>query len=171
VASDKELTMTNNDVFRRLRYALDLSNPAVVEIFRLSGIELAQSDVIALLKKEDEAGYQECSDILLEGFLDGLITHKRGKRQGESGVAATTEAGTHLTNNDILKKIRVALELKEVEMLAVFKLAQFSTSKSELTALFRTKGHENYKECGDQLLRNFLKGLTVKYREGSPAKR
>jgi len=161
--------MTNNDVFRRMRYALDLSNPTVIEIFRLSGRELAQSDVMALLKKEDEQGYQECSDTLLEGFLDGLIAHKRGKRQGDPGVAATS--GTPLTNNDILKKIRIALELKEADMLAVFKLAQFPTSKSELTALFRTKGHENYKECGDQLLRNFLKGITIRYREANTAKK
>jgi len=76
-----------------------------------------------------------------------------------------------LANNDILKKIRIALELKEADMLAVFQLAGFPTSKSELTALFRTKGHENYKECGDQLLRNFLKGLTLKFRDADPARK
>jgi uncharacterized protein YehS (DUF1456 family) len=161
--------MTNNDVFRRLRYTLDLSNPAVLEIFRLSGRELSHSDFMALLKKEGEEGYQECSDPVLEDFLDGLIALKRGKRQDPSG--ATPGKAGRLNNNDILKKIRIALELKEAEMLAVFKLAGFPTSKSELTALFRTKGHENYKECGDQLLRNFLKGLTLKYRDDNPARK
>jgi uncharacterized protein YehS (DUF1456 family) len=158
--------MTNNDIFRRLRYALDLSNPAVLEIFKLSGRDLARAEVLALLKKEGEEGYQECSDEDLERFLDGLIALKRGKRQGEAAPAG----GTRLCNNDILKKIRIALELKEAEMLGVFKLAGFPTSKSELTALFRTKGHENYKECGDQLLRNFLKGLTLKYRDDERAR-
>jgi uncharacterized protein YehS (DUF1456 family) len=154
--------MTNNDVFRRLRYAININNQTVIEVFRLAGQEIGQSDITALLKKEDEEGFLECSDLVLESFLDGLIAHKRGKRQEEGGEAPKKLA--RLTNNDILKKIRIALELKEAEMLEVFKMAQFPTSKSELTALFRTKGHENYKECGDQLLRNFLKGLTVKYR-------
>ena len=161
--------MTHNDVIRRLRYALDLSNPAVVEIFRLSGKDLVQSEFMALLKKEGEEGFLECSDTVLESFLDGLIALKRGKRQGEP--AAVPVSGNHLSNNDILKKIRIALELKEADMLAVFKMAGFPTSKSELSALFRTKGHENYKECGDQLLRNFLKGLTLKYRDESAGKK
>ena len=161
--------MTNNDVFRRLRYTLDLSNPAVLEIFRLSGKNLVQSDFMALLKKEGEEGYQECSDALLEAFLDGLIELKRGKRGGEP--AGTPASKNPLSNNEILKKIRIALELKEADMLAVFKLAGFPTSKSELSALFRAKGHENFKECGDQLLRNFLKGLTLRYRDESPAKK
>jgi uncharacterized protein YehS (DUF1456 family) len=160
--------MTNNDVFRRLRYALDLSNPAVIEAFRLSQMDLTASDVMALLKKEGEEGYQECSDATLQHFLDGLIALKRGQREGGPGSAPSRGA---LSNNDILKKIRIALELKEADMLAVFQLAGFPTSKSELTALFRTKGHENFKECGDQLLRNFLKGLTIKYRNDTPAKK
>lgn len=161
--------MTNNDVFRRLRYAIDLNNKSVIDIFRLSGQEMSQSDVMALLKKEDEEGCQECSDPVLEAFLDGLIAFKRGKREG--AVAPAKKAASHLTNNEILKKIRIALELKEEEMLALLKLAQFPTSKSELTALFRAKGHENYKECGDQLLRNFLKGLTIRNREESTTKK
>jgi len=161
--------MTNNDVLRRLRYALDLSNPKLIEVFKLSERELGQSDVIALLKKEGDEGYQECSGVVLENFLDGLIALRRGKRQGDSG--ASQVSGGQLANNDILKKIRIALELKEADMLAVFQLAGFPTSKSELTALFRTKGHENYKECGDQLLRNFLTGLTLKFRDADPARK
>lgn len=159
--------MTNNDVFRRLRYALDLSNRTVLDIFRLADLQLEQPEVLALLKKEDEEGFQLCSDELLEAFLDGLIALKRGKREGAPAPGRTGK----LTNNDILKKIRIALELKEADMLAVFKLAGFPTSKSELTAVFRTKGHDNFKECGDQMLRNFLKGVTVRYREDSSAKK
>jgi len=157
--------MTNNDVFRRLRYAINLNNQNVVEVFRLSGLKMGQSDITALVKKEDEEGYLECSDLVLEAFLDGLIAYKRGKREGEPDKAK--EATDHLTNNDILKKIRIALALKEDEMLALFKLAQFPTSKSELSAVFRAKGQENYKQCGDQMLRNFLRGLTMKNRDGA----
>lgn len=164
-----EWLMTNNDIFRRLRYAINLNNQAVMEIFRLSGQKMGQSQVTALLKKEDEEGYQECGDQVLESFLDGLIAYKRGKREGEPD--RTGRSGARLTNNDILRKIRIALELKEEEMLEIFRLARFPTSKSELTALFRTKGHENYKECGDQMLRNFLKGLTARNREDGAAKK
>jgi uncharacterized protein YehS (DUF1456 family) len=160
--------MTNNDVFRRMRYALNLNTQTVVEIFRQSGLKMGQSDITALVKKEDEQGYVECSDQVLENFLDGLIAYRRGKREGEPAPAKQTAA--RLNNNDILRKIRIALELKEEDMLAMFKLAQFPTSKAELSALFRAKGHANYKECGDQLLRNFLKGLTTKYREQGDAK-
>lgn len=159
--------MTNNDIFRRLRYAININTQAVVEVFKLSGMKMGQSDITALVKKEDEQGFLECGDEVLESFLDGLIAYKRGKREDQPQLKKKTQ---HLTNNEILKKIRIALELKEDEMLAVFKLAQFPTSKSELTALFRSKDHENYKECGDQLLRNFLKGLTIRNRDESVAK-
>ena len=156
--------MTKNDVFRRLRYALNLDTKAVVEIFRLAELKMGQSDITALVKKEEDEGYVECSDAVLEAFLDGLISYKRGKREGEPEKG---KEETLLTNHDILKKIRIALALKEEEMLALFKLAHFPVSKSELSAVFRAKGQENYKQCGDQMLRNFLKGLTAKYREGT----
>jgi len=157
--------MTNNDVFRRLRYALDLSNRAVLEAFKLGDAELVQDDVLALLKKEGEEGYRPLEDALLESFLDGLIALRRGKREGGQAVARTGR----ICNNDILKKLRIALELKEGDLLEIYRLAGFPATKSELGALFRTKGHENYKECGDQMLRNFLKGLTLKYRPTAPA--
>ncbi|MBJ6750098.1 YehS family protein [Geomonas anaerohicana] len=157
--------MTNNDVFRRLRYALNLNTQAVVEAFRLSDVKMGQADITSLVKKDDEEGFRECGDDVLQAFLDGLIALKRGKREGAEDKAAATPE--QLTNNDILKKIRIALSLKEDEMLAIFKLAKFPVSKSELSAVFRAKGQENYKPCGDQMLRNFLKGLTMKYREGA----
>lgn len=70
-----------------------------------------------------------------------------------------------LTNNDILKKIRVALELKDEDIIHILKLSDFEVSKSELNALFRKPDHPNYKQCGDQLLRNFLNGL-ITYKRG-----
>jgi uncharacterized protein YehS (DUF1456 family) len=75
-----------------------------------------------------------------------------------------------LTNNDILKKLRVALELKDDDIVGILKLAEFDVTKSELTALFRKPDHPNYKECGDQLLRNFLNGL-ITYKRGPMPKK
>ncbi len=155
--------MTNNDILRRLRYALNINDSTMVEIFKLSEHEIEQSTLTDILKKEDEKGYIDCSDNVMEYFLDGLILHKRGKKEIKSGQAK--KLGAPLTNNTILKKLRIALELKEDDMLGILKLANIIVSKSELTALFRREGHKNYKVCGDQFLRNFLKGLTIRYRD------
>lgn len=69
-----------------------------------------------------------------------------------------------LTNNDILKKLRVALSFKDSDILECLELVDFKITKSELSAIFRNVDHPNYKECGDQLLRNFLNGLIIKNR-------
>lgn len=70
----------------------------------------------------------------------------------------------YMTNNDILKKLRIALELRDTDIIEILKLADFEVSKSELSALFRKEDHPNYKECGDQLLRRFLNGLIIRNR-------
>lgn len=152
--------MVNNDVLRRLRYALNIGDEKMAEIISLSGREIDQKNVKNLLKKEDEEGYLECDNDVMASFLDGLIIHKRGKSEREPEKHKTPVS--FLTNNDILKKLRVAFELKEDDMHGILALAGFQVSKSELSALFRKKGQKNYRECGDQLLRNFLKGLTLR---------
>jgi uncharacterized protein YehS (DUF1456 family) len=76
-----------------------------------------------------------------------------------------------LTNNDILKKLRVALQLKDEDIVKILKLADFDITKSELNALYRNPTHPNYKECGDQLLRNFLNGLITYKRGPMPPKK
>ena len=156
--------MINNDVLRSIRYALDLGDAKVVEIIKLAGHDIAQTDLVSYLKKEDEEGFVECDDEVMVSFLDGLIIHKRGKM--ESRPEQDKKPESRLTNNTILKKLRVAFELKEDDMHKVLEMAGFSVSKPELSALFRTKGHKNYRACGDQLLRNFLKGLTMRLRGG-----
>jgi uncharacterized protein YehS (DUF1456 family) len=154
--------MTNNDILRQLRYALNINDSTMIEIFKLSDHEIEQSSVTGLLKKEDEEGFALCGDDILRYFLDGLILHKRGRR--EMRLGETRKSDSRLTNNAILKKLRIALELKEDDMLGILKLANVDISKHELSALFRKEGHKNYKECGDQFLRKFLKGLSICYR-------
>ena len=157
--------MNNNDVLRRLRYALDISNPSMIEIFKLSGCSIEQPTLIKLLKKEEEDEFIACSNPLMSLFLDGLIVHKRGRRDTDAGQAPKPDAS--LNNNAILKKLRIALDLKEDDMLALMLLAGVTISKSELSALFRNKGHKHFKECGDQFLRNFLQGLTIRNRNST----
>jgi len=157
--------MTNNDVLRGVRYALDISTSAMAEIFSISGQTVAQDRILLLLKKEEEEGFVACPDALMEDFLSGLIVYKRGKQEGKpERPAQSTEP---LTNNSILKKLRIALIFQEADMLDILQQAGNPVSKSELSALFRKAGHKNYKECGDQFLRNFLKGLALRYREAA----
>lgn len=160
--------MVNNDVLRSIRYALDLSDAKVVEIIKLAEQDVEQSDIPNLLKKEGEEGFVECADDVMTAFLDGLIIHKRGKLEPKPDQAIKPDHGIkphqRLTNNAILKKLRVAFELKEEDMHKTLELAGFGVSKPELSALFRAKGHNNYRACGDQLLRNFLKGLVIRLR-------
>lgn len=75
-----------------------------------------------------------------------------------------------MTNNDIFKKLRVALQLRDDEIVKILELVDFRISKSELGAFFRREDHPNYKECGDQILRNFLNGLVIHLRGPMPAK-
>lgn len=154
--------MINNDILRSIRYMLDLGDAHVVEIVKLADPDFAldKQSIPALLRKEDEAGFVECSSAVLARFLDGLIFHRRGKNEH----LPVRPMPTHVTNNLVLKKLRVAFELEDIDVRQVFADAGFEISKPELSALCRQPGHKNYRACGDQMLRNFLKGLTLRLR-------
>lgn len=150
--------MTNNDTLRRLRYALDLSDARTAELFTLAGRATTDVNVRSWLKREDEADYTDLSDTDLCRFLDGLIINKRGPHP--SGKAP--EPLEFLSNNEVLKKLRIALELKEEGVIAVFKKAEFEVTKAELGSFFRKDGHRNYRKVPEQVLRKFILGLSVK---------
>jgi uncharacterized protein YehS (DUF1456 family) len=154
--------MIPNDVLRSVRYLLDLSDQQVVDVIHLSdpGFPVDKAQVQAWLKKDDEDGYVESPDGALAHFLDGLVIHYRGRKDD----AAPRPIEKRLTNNAVMKKLRVAFELKDVDMHAAFADAGFPVSKPELSAIFRQPGHNNYRACGDQMLRNFLKGLATRSR-------
>jgi uncharacterized protein YehS (DUF1456 family) len=154
--------MINNDVLRSIRYMLDLSDGKMIELIQLAdpAFPIEKTDMDAFLKKEDEAGFVACNDRVLAHFLDGLVLHFRGR--DDSLPPRPVEK--RVTNNVVLKKLRVAFQLKDVDMHQVFAEAGFPISKPELTALFRQPGHKHFRLCGDQLLRNFLKGLTLRLR-------
>ena len=154
--------MINNDVLRSIRYMLDLSDSMVVDTIHLAdpSFEVDAAQVHDFLRKDDEPLFEACPDSVLARFLDGLIYHYRGR--DESQPQRPPEK--RITNNIVLKKLRVAFELKDMDMHAIFEAAGFPMSKPELSALFRQPDHKNYRECGDQALRNFLKGLTQRVR-------
>jgi uncharacterized protein YehS (DUF1456 family) len=153
--------MINNDVLRRVRYALNLNDATMIEIFALSDDAMTRDELLPLLKKDNEEGFVALDNQRMSLFLDGLITYKRGKQDNPPVKKAETE----LDNNAILKKLRIALEFKEEDMLHTLKLADFELSKGELSAFFRQPGHKHHRKCGDQILRNFLQGLTIHFRQ------
>ncbi|MBG7410598.1 DUF1456 family protein [Pseudomonas aeruginosa] len=167
--------MLNNDVLRSLRYLLDLPDAHLAELAAPFGEQVEADLLEAYLKKEDEDGFQACPDRYLARCLDGLIIQRRGggaarrpphppPPPGPPGARPLPPLELPLSNNMILKKLRVAFELKEEDLHAILDSVDFPVSKPELSALFRKPGHSNYRTCGDQLLRNFLKGLTLRVR-------
>lgn len=152
--------MLPNDVLRSLRYLLDISDAELAAIAQLADAGISSEAIAAYLCNDDEEGFVSCSDAVLGSVLDGLIVHRRGRDDSR----APQPLELPLSNNTILKKLRVAFELKEEDMHAILDAAEFPLSKPELSALFRKPGHHNYRPCGDQLLRKFLKGLTLRER-------
>lgn len=151
--------MNNNDLLRQLRYALNIDGKAMAEIFRQAGHEIGPVEALRYLKKEGDAGFVACSDEVMGYFLDGLIACKRGPTEH---VSPPVES---LSNNLVLRKLRIALAFNDNDMINILKQADVVISKSQLSSMFRAPDHRNYKECGDQFLRNFVRGLTLGYRK------
>ena len=154
--------MINNDILRSIRYMLDLSDGKLVQILKLAQADAAidKASMIRYLAKDDDPSYLPCPDDVMAAFLDGLVLHCRGPNPTAPAPAAVAR----ITNNIVLKRLRVAFELKDTDILQAFIDAEFPVSKSEISALFRSEDHRNFRPCGDQLLRNFLKGLTLRAR-------
>lgn len=151
--------MTNNDVLRRIRYIFDYGDDKMIALFAEAGCEVTREQVSNWLKNEDHDEFQALGDSELAMFLNGLINDRRGKKEG-----AQPAPEAKLTNNIIFRKLKIALDFKDDDILAVLNLADLRLSRHELSAFFRKVGHKHYRECKDQVLRNFMKGLQMKYR-------
>jgi uncharacterized protein YehS (DUF1456 family) len=151
--------MTNNDILRRLRYVFDFNDAKMIDIFALADIDVRRGHIVAWLVKDDDSTFEACKDHMLAAFLNGLINDKRGKKEG-----ATPKPERKITNNIILMKLKIALNLQSEDIIATAKLAGFTLSAHELSSFMRRPGHRNYRECKDQVLRNFLKGLQMELR-------
>jgi uncharacterized protein YehS (DUF1456 family) len=151
--------MTNNDILRRIRYTFDFNDSKMIAIFGLADYQVTRGQISDWLKKDDDPAYQKCSDTQLAIFLNGLINDKRGKKEGSQPKVEKC-----LTNNIIFVKLKIALNLKAEDVLEIMNLANLRISKHELSAFFRKPDHKHYRECKDQILRKFLKGVQLKYR-------
>ena len=152
--------MTNNDCLRRIRYILDFSDSKMISIIGLANVKTDRKEISAWLKQDADENFEECSDTSFAAFLNGMIIALRGEKEGR---APRTE--TKLNNNMIFMKLKIALDLRADQILQILNSAGQEISKHELSAFFRRPGHKHYRECKDQILRNFLNGLSTNYRE------
>jgi len=152
--------MNNNDILRRLRYTFDYNDSEMIELFNKGGERVTRSDVSDWLKQEDNPEFNKLKDVELATFLNGLIVEKRGKREGPQPIPER-----QLNNNIILRKVKIALTLTDVDMVNIMKLSKTQVSKHEITAFFRKPSQSQYRPCLDQFLRNFFQGLQKKYRK------
>jgi uncharacterized protein YehS (DUF1456 family) len=154
--------MNNNAILRRIRYVFDYGDAKMLALFGHVACQVSREQLSAWLKKDDDPAFQACRDPELASFLNGLIIERRGKKAGP-----VPEPERRLTNNIIFKKLKVALDLQSDQVLELLELAGMPLSQHELSALFRKPGHKHYRLCKDQILRNFLKGVQLKYRPGT----
>ena len=152
--------MNTNDVLRRIRYSFNFDDSKMIAIFGLAGLEVTRAQISDWLKKDDDPDFVKCSDQQLAIFLNGLIIDKRGRKDGPQ-----PEPEKQLSNNIIFRKLKIALDLQADGVLEMVNQGDFSISKHELSAFFRKPGHKHFRECKDQVLRNFLKGMQLKYRD------
>ena len=155
--------MNNNDILRRVRYTFDFNNAAMIDVFAQADLTVSNAQVDAWLKKDDDPTFVAITDTEFATFLNGFINLKRGKREGEQPVPEA-----RLNNNMVFQKLRIALNLKAEDILEILLLAELRFSKHELGAFFRKPGNRHYRECKDQVLRNFLKGVQLQLRPNSP---
>jgi len=153
-----EDSMLSNDILRSLRYTLKANNNDMVRILALADMESTSAGFDTWMTKEDEEGFVRCPDIILSGFLNGLIYHKRGKDDSAPELALERR----VNNNTVLKKLRIAFSLKTDDILVIMTQQKFRVSMPEITAMMRAPDHKNYRECGDQFLRYFLRGLVIR---------
>lgn len=152
--------MTNNDVLRKVRYTFDYNDDKMMALFASGGQEVTRAELSEWLKKDEDPDFKGIYDKQLATFLNGFINEKRGKREGEQPTPEKS-----LNNNIIFRKLKIALNVTDDDIIAMFEMANLKVSKPEISALFRNPDHKHYRLCKDQFLRNFLYGMELKFRQ------
>ena len=151
--------LSNNDILRRIRYVFDFSDDVMMDLFAQGDYPATRPEISNWMKPEDDLDFEKLHDKKLAHFLNGLIVNNRGKKDGQTPRAEKT-----LSNNLIFRKIKIALTLRDDDIMFIYELADFKVSKHELSAIFRKPDQKQYRECKDQFLRKFLVGLRLKHR-------
>lgn len=150
----KVTPLSNNDILRRLRYILQLDDEKMIEIFALVQKDVSLDQIQAWLKSDDHREFVDCDDLSMACFLNGLIIDMRGPKDGPQ-----PEPETELTNNIVLRKLKIAFELRNEDIMTILERANVSVTKYEVTAYFRRPDHRNFRKCQDKTLRYFLTEL------------
>lgn len=185
------ISLDNNDLLRRLRYALRCDDSNTSRLIQLGNGNATTAQVARWRAKEGEADYEPCASEAIESFLSGLIIENRGPRdepapspwpdrakkapdaQDSGAQASRAQTNTapsqsdrpdQVDNNVVLKQLRIALSLRSDDVHSILLAGGSAMSASEAGALFRKPDARNYRQCGDQVLRQFIAGL-VKRRE------
>lgn len=151
--------MDNNDILRRIRYIFDLSDSGMIAVFSLADCAVTRAQVSDWLKKEEDPAFEKLEDSQLATFLNGFIVDRRGKKDSPSPAPEK-----RLSNNIVFLKLKIALNLQADDILRILNLSDLPISKHELSAFFRRTDHKHYRACKDQVLRNFMQGLQLKFR-------
>ena len=138
---------------------LKFSDKKVIEVFKIADLEVSLEQAQGWLRKMDDPELVEITDRELATFLNGLIIEKRGKREGPQ-----PEPEEFLSNNMILRKLKIAMELTSDEILELCASIDKKLGKHELSAFLRNPNHRSYRPCLDQYLRNILNALLFKYK-------
>ena len=151
--------MTNNDLLRSLRYALKLNDKQLLTLFSShpqSMVVMSPKQLSEKMADEEADNFSPLSDDEFTAFLDGLIVARRGLKDG----APAPIKQERLSRNDVLKKLRIALEFQEKDMLETMEAGGTKLSKGELSAFFRKPSHKHFRQVGNQAMRSFLRGLS-----------
>lgn len=151
--------MRTNDIFRKITQSLQFDTAQIQSVFAPSNIDLTDKDVANLLKTDYQPGFEPMPEYILIIFLNGLIDQQRGKKVDGNVDVEVIEKHAKISNNDVLKKLRIAYNLHEQHLRDALKLVTIELTKSDLAALFRKAGHEHYKACDDELVLDFIEGI------------
>ena len=133
----------------------------MIDIFKAEGFDVTVAQIVGWTKRDDDPERVDLRDSMLAAFLNGFIEEKRGPKDGPKPVPEI-----ELNNNDVLRKFKIALNLRDTDLLSIFKLSHTQISKHELSSFFRKKDHRNRAHMKDQFLRNFFHGMQAKYKDG-----
>lgn len=143
-------------ILRNIATAFVLDVAQLQAVFALSGQDVSENDLEVLLSAQEETPVGEGDAVHLVLFLEGLIALYRGKKDGES--FHLPDESVAASNNDVLKKLRIALNFHEKDVREALALSSVQLSKSDFSALFRKAGHPHFRPCSDALLMSFING-------------
>lgn len=151
--------MTNNSALQKIQYALRLTHEDLERIFKLIGFEITEAQIKGYFMDQKHEDFLPCPPIALSAFLEGLILEKRGVN--EKSPTPPVPSNTPLNNNDIFKKLRVAMDFHGEDIAVVLDRANATVHPHDLSAYFRKDGHKHYKNCPDAILESFLLGIRL----------